>query len=157
MADNSDYDAEHMAEARRIWDEWTAANLAVEVPLDNRLAEVADGSKGQRVEKTPNERMAEANAEWWNEHSAQAKQRTSWRRFLFWTVAVMVIVIGASATVAGWWYFLTMGDDADPVVLSVWIGSNVVQVVGLLSIITKHLFPAAADEAASPPHSVEAA
>ncbi|MDO4130868.1 hypothetical protein [Clavibacter michiganensis] len=38
-------------------------------------------------------------------------------------------------------YLIATGREANQAVLSTWIASSVVQIIGLLAIITRHLFP----------------
>lgn len=122
-------------------DEVTADELETDVPFNAALARAAAEVSAQPVAKTPAERKDEAEAQVAEANAKWADQRTTWRRVLFWGVAGMVALVGASALAAGWAYLLMMGTDAHPGVIGAWIGSSVAQVVGLLVVITRHLFP----------------
>ncbi|WP_152649733.1 hypothetical protein [Demequina oxidasica] len=92
-----------------------------------------------RVEKTPAEKIKE-------ERAKQEKQNTLWRRIVFWsTIPVVVATIVASFIVLSN-YLGTMGANASPTVISAWFAASVVQVIGILVIITRHLFPDTRDD-----------
>ncbi|MBG9889831.1 hypothetical protein ABE10_25395 [Bacillus toyonensis] len=117
-------------------DDASIEELKRNVPLDPTLAAVRNQEK---VAETPAERISEADAKLKEERATQAKQNTLWRRFLFWGVSAIVVLIALANVVFIGWY-MTM-PDASPIVLSTWVAGGAVQVVGLLVVITKHLFP----------------
>ena len=72
----------------------------------------------------------------------QLRQNTSWRRILFWTTFVVVVICALASIIGAVAYTLIMRANASDAVLSTWFGANVVQVIGILLVITRHLFPA---------------
>jgi len=77
----------------------------------------------------------------------QLRQNTRWRRILFWTTFIVVVVCVLASLVGAVAYTLIMRDKASDAVLSTWFGANVVQVIGILLVITRHLFPSAGADA----------
>lgn len=76
------------------------------------------------------------------EYNKQAHQNTGWRRLLFYWAMIAVSAIVAISNYAAWRYFtLTPVGDVDATALSTWFAANVVQVIGILLIIARHLFP----------------
>ena len=75
------------------------------------------------------------------EQRKQEHQNTFWRRILFWLAVVLVAACVLASLVVGICYFVTAHGHADATVLSAWFGANVIQVVGVLIVITRHLFP----------------
>ena len=72
------------------------------------------------------------------------EQNNRWRRVLFFTT-ITVVVLCVAASVGGGFLYLfhmhSLGKESSAAVLSTWFGANVVQVVGVLLVITRHLFP----------------
>ncbi|QCR44260.1 hypothetical protein C1N91_12740 [Curtobacterium sp. SGAir0471] len=75
----------------------------------------------------------------------QAGQNTKWRPVLFWTVYGIVLAFATVSVLGIVAYMIYFGKEASPVVLSTWAGGSVAQVVGLMLVITRHLFPQAHD------------
>jgi len=72
------------------------------------------------------------------------EQDNRWRRVLFVTTIAVVSLCVAASIVGGFlymYYMHSLGRESSAAVLSTWFGSNVVQVVGVLLVITRHLFP----------------
>lgn len=111
-------------------------NLSDDVTLDESAAAVTDA---EPVDKTPAERINEADATVREEDARQARQNTLWRRILFWGVSSIVAAVVIADVVVIWVYLA--GGYVDPIVLATWFASNVAQVIGLLLVITRHLFP----------------
>jgi hypothetical protein len=84
-----------------------------------------------------------AEERWRQEHeqTTQSQQDTRWRRILFWLAVVLVPICLVASTIAGFWYMAVSGGHASPAALSAWFGSSVIQVIGILLVITRHLFP----------------
>jgi hypothetical protein len=118
---------------------FSASELAEDVALDPEVA--ASPSAKTPFERTPAERIQESRAKLEEERAKQARQNTIWRRFLFWGVSSIVLAVTLLGGVVIVLYLTTTGLEADPLVLSTWFGSSVIQVVGLLLVITRHLFP----------------
>jgi hypothetical protein len=76
-----------------------------------------------------------------NAHATQAEQDTDWRKPLFWVAVTLVPLCVVASIGAGFWYMKASHGLPDPAVLSAWFGAGMVQVVGILYTITKHLFP----------------
>lgn len=76
------------------------------------------------------------------EYTKQAHQNTGWRRLLFYWAMLAVSAIVVFSNIAAWRYFNhTPVDNVDATALSTWFAANVVQVIGILLIIARHLFP----------------
>ncbi|WP_418515950.1 hypothetical protein ACNUCX_16195 [Curtobacterium flaccumfaciens pv. flaccumfaciens] len=91
--------------------------------------------------KTPVDEYETARNKQAKEVADQAGQNTRWRPVLFWTVygiVLSVAVVSVGGIIA---YVIMFGKDASPVVLSTWAGGSVAQIVGLMLVITRHLFP----------------
>jgi uncharacterized membrane protein len=72
------------------------------------------------------------------------EQNNRWRRILFATTIVVVALCVVASIGGGFLYMIymhMMGRESNAAVLSTWFGANVVQVVGVLLVITRHLFP----------------
>lgn len=119
-------------------------------PAENLQSEIhyrLDGnwttSNFLRVEPsaTPVDEYEDARNKQAKEVADQAGQNTRWRPILFWTVYAIVLsvaVVSVGGIIA---YMVIFGKDASPVVLSTWAGGSVAQIVGLMLVITRHLFP----------------
>jgi hypothetical protein len=120
-----------------------SADLQDNVSLDEAVAEAARASmpKSLQGSLTPAQVIAQARAQSEQEVALQHKQNTLWRRFLFWSVWGLVVGIAVLSGVLIVVYLRIAGADSSPAVLSTWFGATVVQVVGLLLVITRHLFP----------------
>lgn len=117
-------------------------NVTLDSGLLERIRRVTSLSLAD--EKTPAERMDDYNADIAEQNAHQAKQNTLWRRFLFWSVYGIVMMVALLAAVVILLYVIVNGAEASPAVISTWIGASVVQVIGLLLVITRHLFPSTA-------------
>jgi hypothetical protein len=95
---------------------------------------------------TPVDEVERAREEHAKQIAAQATQNTGWRQTLFWTVYWIVLSFATVSCVGIVIYMIMLGEKANPVVLSTWAGGSVAQVVGLMLVITKHLFPSSHDE-----------
>jgi len=71
----------------------------------------------------------------------QEKQVTHWRESLFNKMMILVFSVEGVGVGLLVCYVVSSWHSLNTVVLSVWFGSNVVQVVGILLVITRHLFP----------------
>lgn len=118
--------------------EFTVDDLPDDVELDKSLE--TGVSEATRLSQTYSEQIRK-------EHENQEKQNTFWRRWVFWTTLPLVVICVATSVGLAIIYFFTE-DHPDPTVLSVWFAGNVVQVVGILLVVTKHLFPERAKTAA---------
>jgi len=95
----------------------------------------------QNYTPTPSGTTLTPSQEIEKEHSVQEHQNTKWRAILFYsTMSVVLLCVIASVAGAGV-YLWMMGREASAAVMSAWLGANVVQVVGVLMVITRHLFP----------------
>lgn len=74
-------------------------------------------------------------------HAKQAIQNIFWRRIMFWGVSGSVVATLLASFAVMFWYIKVFGDNASPTVLSAWFFAIVAQALGLLAIITSHLFP----------------
>lgn len=116
-------------------------NVTLDVNVLERIRRAASLSLADQ--KTPAERMENSNADIAEQNAHQAKQNTLWRRFLFWSVYSIVMMVAVLAAVIIVLYVVINGAEASPAVISTWIAASVVQVIGLLLVITRHLFPSA--------------
>jgi hypothetical protein len=117
--------------------------LKTDVEIDPSVPTSVDTSNRKSVEVsgTPAQKIEQSNAELAKEQAKQTKQNTIWRRFLFWGVFSLVIAVAVLSAGLIWWYMVASDGKPNPVVLSTWFSASVVQVVGLLLVITRHLFP----------------
>jgi len=71
----------------------------------------------------------------------RGKQDIEWRRIVFYTVLITVGITLIVSLVLILLYAFTLKRDMHPTVLAAWFGASVVQVIGLLAIVTRSLFP----------------
>jgi hypothetical protein len=113
-----------------------ADTLKGEVTRDTDLPAPQDAVE---IKKSPAHRSLVAAADIQEQNAKQSKQNTLWRRILFWGVSGIVFVLflleGISVGV-----YLAEG-NFNPFVISTLLGATTVQILGLLFIITRHLFP----------------
>lgn len=122
-------------------DSLEADSLQEEIHLDPDLLVVHNP---ELVGSTPAERLQEANAVLAGEHAIQAKQNTLWRRLVFWGVAGLVAIVSLSNVCLIFWY-ISKTPSPSSTVLSTWSIGSVAQVIGLLVVITRHMFPGSGD------------
>ncbi|WIE54196.1 hypothetical protein [Curtobacterium sp. MCBD17_003] len=98
---------------------------------------------GVRIDptSTPVDQYERARNKQAQEVADQAGQNTRWRPVLFWTVYAIVLAVAVVSVGGIIVYMFVMGRKASPVVLSTWAGGSVAQIVGLMLVITRHLFP----------------
>jgi len=85
---------------------------------------------------------AEAGLGW--QRLKQEKQVTKWRKSLFGKMLALVVcveIISVLLLTCYVIYTILSHKDLDTTFLSVWFVSNVAQVIGILAVITNHLFP----------------
>ena len=123
----------------------SAEALKDDVPFDVSRWKIFDPSTPETIDKgdTPVDEAARKHAE---QVAAQATQNTGWRKTLFWTVYWIVLAFATVNCVGIIVYLALLGKEANPVVLSTWAVGSVAQVVGLMLVITKHLFPSTHDD-----------
>lgn len=68
-------------------------------------------------------------------------QDLAWRPLVFWGVLIVVAVTLVASLGLMIAYAIIKKGDMDPTVLAAWFGSAVIQVIGLLAIVTRSLFP----------------
>lgn len=108
-----------------------------DVPLGNSL--VPGNAKAANT--TPADRLAEATAAIKEQQATHAEQNTLWRRILFWGVSGIVALVVILEVLVVITYAKALKQPPDPVVMSTWLVTSVAQVIGLLLVITRHLFP----------------
>jgi len=113
------------------------SDLNKDVPFDPNIA---PSTGAVPIDTTPASRLQEARATVEEEHASQSKQNTLWRRVLFWgvssIVALFVIMEGVAIVI-----YVATTPHLDPIVMSTWFAASAVQIIGLLVVITRHLFP----------------
>jgi polyferredoxin len=112
--------------------------------LEGDVPKTTDKPRGaEEISASAAAKEATAKADFEHEKARQEKQNTAWRRFLFWGISMLVLVVASVSLTGFLLYVHESGPAANPTVISTWIGGSVVQTVGLLLIITRHLFPQA--------------
>lgn len=69
------------------------------------------------------------------------QQQNSLRGKFFWVASALAFLIVASSVVGVGYYVLKAGAEADPLVLITWMTAVIVEILGILKIISMYLFP----------------
>lgn len=113
--------------------------IAADAPLPGSVLSLAKSSQGNPWQ----DQILADQADRIHQDAMQSKQNTAWRNTLFKLTMWVVPICVAVNLAAGIWYMIAAHGQPDAAALAAWFGGIVVQVVGILLVITRHLFPAA--------------
>lgn len=99
-----------------------------DLPLDEPLTHTAQPDDPERKHKS-------AKAD-------QERQNTEWRQIAFWGASATLVLIVLVSIAGQAAYLISQWGSLDPATMAAWFGANVIEIVGLMHIITRHLFPA---------------
>lgn len=127
--------------------------LAADVTLDVRVGDLLStpGASGQDNNASEQENYAEYLKETRKlqrklllAQTKKAKQENNLRSKFFNLASRLAIFVIVTSTAALGFYVFKSGSNADPIVLVTWMTAVVVEIIAILQIMAKYLFPGAA-------------